>query len=147
MKHASGEMLAEVLGALWAEQLEMGLRAVGADVVIPVPLHWWRRLRRGYNQSASLAQALSDRLKVPCKPSWLRRVRFTPKQTEVAPTDRRENVRAAFRASPWARLKNKTVLLIDDVLTTGTTASEAARALHAVGAQRVVVAVLARSHG
>ncbi len=147
MKHAHGEMLAEVVGELWAEHLRLALEAVGADVVIPVPLHWWRRLKRGYNQSTALARVLAANLGIPCKARWLRRVRYTPRQTDLSHTDRRANVQRAFGTSGWAGLKGKTVLLVDDVLTTGTTASEAARALREAGASRVVVAVLARSHG
>lgn len=147
MKQAHREMLAEVVGRLYAAHLELGLRGIGADVVIPVPLHWWRRLRRGYNQSTALARAVAERVGVPCRPGWLRRIRHTPKQTGTSRAERRTNVRDAFRATSWARLRGQTVLLVDDVLTTGTTASEAAFALRAAGAIRVVVAVLARSHG
>ena len=133
-------------GELWAEHLEQGLRGVGADVVIPVPLHWRRRLKRGYNQSAALAWELAARLGLPCKPRWLRRIRDTPHQMGLSRTERQANVRGAFRAGAWARLRGKVVLLVDDVLTTGTTASEAARALREAGAARVLAVVLARSH-
>jgi ComF family protein len=144
LKHASGEGLAELLGRLWAEHAEARLRELGADLVVPVPLHWWRRWQRGYNQSEALARALAARLHLPCQPGWLRRIRHTPPQTAQSVTARRENVHNAFRARPRAALQRKTVLLVDDVLTTGSTASEAARALRAAGAARVVVAVLAR---
>ena len=145
LKHSMGETLAELLGELWAENAQARLREVGADVVIPVPLHWWRRFRRGYNQSEALASMLAARLQVPCRPRWLRRIRHTPQQTAQTPSERKENVRGAFRAQSWARLRGKAVLLVDDVLTTGSTCNEAARALRAAGAARVVVAVLARS--
>jgi ComF family protein len=146
LKHAAGEGLAEVVGALWAEHAGPRLRAAGAEVIIPVPLHWLRRLHRGYNQSEALARALAAGLRLPCRPGWLRRTRATPKQTAHAPSARPENVRRAFRASRWADLKGKAVLLVDDVLTTGSTCSEAARALRQAGASRVVVAVLAHDH-
>jgi predicted amidophosphoribosyltransferase len=145
MKHTSGEGIAEVLGNLWAEHAGPQLRALGAGVVIPVPLHWWRRLARGYNQSETLARSLATALHLPCHPRWLRRVRATPKQTQQTPAGRWDNVRGSFRARPRAALRGVSVLLVDDVLTTGGTASEAARALRAAGAARVVVAVLA--HG
>lgn len=145
MKQPTGEMVAENLGALWAVHAESRLRETGADVVAPVPLHWRRRWSRGYNQSEVLARALADRLGLPCRPGWLRRVRHTPFQTEQAPSARRENVKAGFAARPRPQLRDKTVLLVDDVLTSGSTASEAARALRAAGAAKVVVAVLA--HG
>jgi ComF family protein len=146
MKLGTGETLAELLGDLWAESARSRLQEIGADVVIPVPLHWWRRFRRGYNQSEALSYRLAAGLRLPCRPGWLRRIRHTPQQTSQTREQRKENVRGAFRARPWARLCGKVVLLVDDVLTTGTTCNEAARALRAAGATRVIVAVLARSH-
>jgi ComF family protein len=143
MKHAAGEGLAEDLGDLWAAHSAERLKRLNADVVVPVPLHWWRRLTRGYNQSETLARALAGGLGLPCEPRWLRRIRATPKQTLQTPAGRWANVRGVFAARPAVR--GRTVLLVDDILTTGGTASEAARALRAAGAARVVVAVLA--HG
>jgi ComF family protein len=145
LKQHTGEGLAELLGGLWAGRDAQKLRALGADAVVPVPLHWWRRLRRGYNQSESLARGIARHLQIPCFPAWLRRLRNTPRQTAQSPTGRRENMRDAFRARTRARLKGRTVLLVDDVMTTGATAHEAARALRAAGAARVVVAALARA--
>jgi ComF family protein len=143
MKHAPGETLAECVGSIWAECAEVRFREAKADVVIPVPLHWRRKWWRGFNQSEALADAVAARLGLPHEPGWLRRVRATPAQTTVSAAQRRENLRGAFAASRRAQLAGKSVLLIDDVLTTGTTAGEAARALLEKGAARVVVAVLA----
>jgi ComF family protein len=147
LKSPGGEVLAEVLGALWAECAETSLRGVAANVIVPVPLHWSRRWWRRYNQSEALARSLADRLGVPCRARWLRRIRATPQQTQQKPAERPANVRGAFRARATSELAGKTVLLVDDVLTTGSTCSEAARALRDAGAGRVVVAVLGRSHG
>jgi ComF family protein len=147
LKHSTGETLADVLGELWAEHSETRLRSLRADSVVPIPLHWRRRLQRGYNQSEALARALAARLRVPCQPSWLRRTRHTPFQTQQTPSLRPENVRGAFACRSGLALRGKTILLVDDVLTTGSTLSEAARSLRAAGAGRVVVAVLAGFHG
>jgi ComF family protein len=147
LKHAGNEILAETLGMLWAEHAAAALREAEADVVVPVPLHWWRRLARGYNQSEALASRVASRLGLPCRARWIRRIRNTPSQTSQTPTGRRDNVRGAFHASPRQELRGKTVLLVDDVLTTGSTCAEAARALRAAGAARVVIAVLARATG
>jgi ComF family protein len=144
IKHVSGEGLAELLGELWAAHAEAELRSVGAQAVIPVPLHWWRRWSRGYNQSLALARGLAAKLKLPCRAGWLRRIRHTPLQTQQTATDRRINVRGAFRASSGIP-KGATLLLIDDVMTTGSTAHEAAAALLKAGAGRIIVAVLARA--
>src|SRR5262245_29943533 len=145
MKHHTGEGLAECLGELWVAHAEARLRDAHADVIVPVPLHWRRRLERGYNQSDSLASAVAAKLRWPCRPGWLRRVRYTPRQAVQDPGERKANVRGAFLARPHRELQGKTILLIDDVLTTGSTAGEATRALRDAGASRVVVAVLARA--
>jgi ComF family protein len=144
MKSASGQELAECLGDLWAADAGATLATARADVVVPVPLFWRRRLWRGYNQAETLAHALAAALGRPCQPGWLRRSRDTPWQAQVSPSQRRGNVRGAFRCGRSARPAGLCVLLVDDVLTTGSTASEAARALKSAGAARVVVAVLAR---
>jgi ComF family protein len=145
LKHQAGEALAEALGRFWALTCEADLRAAGADVVVPVPLHWWARWRRGYNQSEALAQALASTLKLPCRPAWLRRTRATAKQHHLdSPSAKKENVHGAFHAGRGLKVQGKTVLLIDDVMTTGGTASAAARPLREAGAAAIVVAVLAR---
>jgi ComF family protein len=144
-KHQSGESLAEVLGAIWAQCAGNRLREFSAEVVVPIPLHWWRRWTRGYNQSEALARSLASGLRLPFLPHVLRRIRNTPHQTQQTPSVRRDNVRNAFVARTVAQIARKTVLLVDDVLTPGATASDAARALHSAGAGRVVVAVLAHS--
>jgi ComF family protein len=144
LKHRRGEGLAERVGELWGRCRRGPLLALAADVLVPVPLHWRRRWARGYNQSEALARGLSTVLGLPLAPSWLRRTRHTPPQPNQEPAGRRDNVKDAFRASlPPGRA----VLLIDDVLTTGATAHEAARALLKGGASRVVVAALARAGG
>ena len=145
MKARSGEMLAECLGRLWAIHAQKRLGEIRADIVMPIPLHWWRKWLRGFNQSEALAEAIASRLNLPCESRLLRRIRNTPHQMGLGATERRENMRGAFRAYAAAELKGKTVLLVDDVLTTGSTASEAARALRDVGAANVVVAYLAHS--
>jgi ComF family protein len=147
LKRASGEGLAEVLGELWASHLETRLRELKADAIIPVPLHWRRRLTRGYNQSEILARSMAQHLRIPCHPRWLRRIRNTPRQIGQSATARRQNVHKAFFSPARTELRGTTILLVDDVLTTGHTASDAARALRAAGAARAVVAALAGGHG
>ncbi|HJZ90929.1 MAG TPA: ComF family protein [Gemmataceae bacterium] len=142
MKHG-GETLAECVGRLWARHHAARFRDLRVDLVIPVPLHWWRRLRRGYNQCEYVSAAVAGHLRVDHRPGWVRRVRPTPSQVNLTPSARRANVRGAFRASRRAALAGRTVLLVDDVLTTGATASEVARALREGGAVRVHVAILA----
>jgi ComF family protein len=144
MKYGS-EWLAEAVGRLWSVRAAEQLRAVKANAVVPVPLHWWRRLTRGYNQSEALAREIAGFLGIPCLSSLLR-IRHTRHQSAFESLEaKRENVRNAFRAADTNVLRGRTVLLVDDVMTSCSTASEAARSLKAAGAARVVVAVLARA--
>jgi ComF family protein len=137
------EGLAELLGERLAEIHADRLRSMRLDAIVPVPLHWWRRLVRGYNQSAAIACGIGARLGVGCRWWWLRQVRLTKPQKSLSnPTQRRENVKGAFVAPK--RVRGAHVLLVDDVMTTGATAIESARALRRAGAS-VSVAVLARA--
>jgi ComF family protein len=146
IKHAVHEGLAEELGEQWAEARRQAFDTLGPDAVVPVPLHWRKRLQRGYNQSAALAFGLARRLGKPYRPRWLKRIRATEEQkAQASLAARRENVKDAFSARPDAAGQH--VLLVDDVMTTGATASEAAGALLKAGSSRVTVAVLARAGG
>jgi len=118
-----------------------------ADVIVPVPLHWRRLWQRRYNQSALLAQGLAKLSGKPCDVLVLRRVRPTKSQGEMPSAKaRRRNVRGAFRIDPRrrGRIRDRTVLLVDDVYTTGSTLDACARALKAAGAAKVLVLTLAR---
>jgi ComF family protein len=143
-KVLAGEGLADLLGRAFAQCRGEALRACEFDVVAPVPLHWWRKWTRGYNQAEAVARELAAELNVAFAPKLLRRVRWTTQQSQPTREARRENVRGAFAVARGARLLGKRVLLADDVMTTGSTLGEAARTLRAAGADRVVVAVLAR---
>lgn len=117
-----------------------------ADVIVPVPLHplrlWWRR----FNQAMALASIVSRAGGVPCEPFLLTRVKRTRSQVGLTKLQRQENLQGAFRVPPdaKARLKGRHVLLVDDVLTTGSTANAAARALLRAGAAGVDVLAFAR---
>lgn len=144
MKLRSGEAVAEAMGRVLAEALLPRLQSEGIGTVVPVPLHWRRRWVRGYNQSATVGEEVADALRVPFQPRALCRVRHTPQQVQPTASARRENVKGAFSVRCSATLSRQTVLLVDDVMTTGSTATEASRVLKSAGAARVVVAVLAR---
>ncbi len=146
MKRWTGEDLAEVIASLWAKCLAARLRSLAPDLVIPVPLHWMRRWRRGFNSCDILALRLARELVIPCRTHLLRRIRATAQQTaQPSATARRDNVKHAFQAKAGDDLYGKTLLLVDDVLTTGATANEAARALRQHKPKAIYVVVLA--HG
>ena len=111
------------------------------DQVSWVPLHWWRQWCRGYDQAERLARRLGD-LSGSRTGRLLRRVRWTAPQTHLSRQGRRENVRGAFALRRGVEVRDKRILLVDDVLTTGATANEAAGVLRKAGAQ-VAVAVVA----
>ncbi len=111
------------------------------DAVVPVPLHWRRRRRRGYDQAALLARPVARALGVPCRVRGLRRVRNTPPQVELSHADRARNIEGAF--SPHRLRGARRVLLIDDVRTTGATLRAATRALRQAGVDEVHPLVLA----
>ena len=115
-------------------------------VLVPVPLHRFRLMRRLYNQSALLARALGRRANKPCALDALVRRRATPTQAEKGFRERHRNVRGAFAVSPrWqAEIAGRRVVLVDDVYTSGATIKECARALRAAGAAKVHVLTLAR---
>ena len=115
------------------------------DVIIPVPLHASRLRDREFNQSLLLADRLGRVLRRPVSWTSLLRVRLTVPQTELRKAGRLKNLRRAFKVAEPAAIVSKRILLVDDVLTTGTTVNECARTLRKAGARQVYVATLACS--
>lgn len=119
---------------------------VCADYLVPVPLHRWRLLKRRYNQAALLANALSTLSQKPHLPLALLRTRKTESQGKKSKAERLDNIRGAFSIADKFKdkIKNKNIILIDDVLTSGATVNECAKVLRAAGAARIDVLTLAR---
>lgn len=115
------------------------------DLMIPVPLHPRKVRERGFNQSAILGAALSRRTGIRFYPKSLIRVRYTKTQTRLSRRDRLDNVNGAFQASGKVPLNGKSILLIDDVYTTGATVNECATVLARAGVVKVDVLTLARA--
>jgi competence protein ComFC len=114
------------------------------DLIVPVPLHPARERERGFNQALLLAELLAATITVPLRPA-LERTRYTTTQTAYDRAERMENLRGAFRLRKNQDVRDLRVLLIDDVLTTGSTLSECARVLRAAGAVSVHAATAARA--
>lgn len=117
-----------------------------ADMLIPVPLHPRRLKERGFNQSLLIGRVLSEKLSIPCNPFILIRAIDTPPQVGLSEEKRRMNVRGAFEISrkKESLVAGKTLLLVDDVMTTGATVEECARTLKNSGAEKVYVLTIAR---
>ncbi len=137
---AAGRLLGQLLGDALAVAARLGDRDV---VAVPVPLARDRLVERGYNQALELARPLARRLEVPLAIDGLARTRPTPRQAGLSARERRRNLRGAFIASPAVR--GQRVLLVDDVMTTGSTLGECARVLRRAGAVEVGVVVVARA--
>jgi len=113
------------------------------DWVAPIPLHPSKLRERGFNQSLLLAEQLCRNFDKKLRPDVLLKVRQTKNQAELSQKERWTNMEGAFRIKRSEKVSGKNILLIDDLLTTGATASEAARALKENGAQKVAVYTLA----
>ena len=131
-----------VLGTLMAERLATGLGSM-PDVIVPVPLHPARLRRRGFNQAHELARPLAARLHLELAPSLCRRRRATREQARLPTGQRRHNVRGAFEVIGCC--EGAHVAIVDDVVTTGSTAAELTAALREAGATRVEVWSCARA--
>lgn len=130
--------------ARWfGEHLVGLLTEPGIDAIVPMPLHVDRLRERGFNQSAEIAKAFGIRAKIPVDRNSLRRTRATAAQAELALDQRHRNVRGAFECD--TDFTGQRVILIDDVLTSGASASECARVLKLHGASTVHVMVVARA--
>ena len=135
-----------------AQVLALSMRRAGRDlladasVIVPVPLHYWRLWQRRFNQAAVLGLRLSEAAGVAFDPLILKRIKPTPRQVGLTAVQREENVRGAFRVPPEMRhrITGRSVLLVDDVYTSGATAKAATRALLRGGAASVDVLTFAR---
>jgi predicted amidophosphoribosyltransferase len=146
-KKPGAEGLLVGLAELFWQRNAETLRQLAPQVVVPIPHNARQALFRPHNPAAILAEAWAERLHCPWQPRALVKKRWTEAQARLRPSERRENLKGVFTVRRGIVPAGSTVLLADDVLTTGSTAHEAALALRAAGAARVVVAVIARGLG
>jgi len=137
--------LARVMAELMAGVAVLERLDVLCDVVAAVPLHWSRRLTRGFDQAAVLASEVGARVALPVAGRLLVRTRATLSQAGLSRRERVRNVAESFAVRASAEVMDRTVLLIDDVLTTGATADACARAFESAGCRRVFVLTFARA--
>ena len=134
---AAGRTLADVAAA------ELQPSTARPDVLVPIPMHWWRQFARGYNQADLIAQTFAARWQIPLAPHLLRKSTPTGKQSQLKRRARLQNLSGSFCAHP--QVKGLHVGLVDDVITTGATLEAAAATLLTAGAQHVSTYALART--
>ncbi|HEV2581520.1 MAG TPA: ComF family protein [Ktedonobacteraceae bacterium] len=145
LKYEGNTRLAEPLGLVLAQAFRR--YGLSADALLPVPLHPERHAKRGYNHATLLAQVCARHLALPCYEQMLLRHRDTLSQVGLTPRERQQNVQGAFVCSPAftrGALTGRTLLLIDDVCTSGATLEACAAPLFAAGAAAVIGLALAR---
>lgn len=142
-KHGRRDALGRHLGRLMAERATTLFGQPSVDAVVPVPLHRQRERERGFNQSEILASVVARSSRLPVLRKALIRIRSTLPQTGK-PRERARNVRGAFAVGNPEMVKERILLLVDDVLTTGATVNECAKVLMKAGARGVLVYTLAR---
>jgi len=143
IKYHHQTALGAMLGSMAAEKLAASSQYQDIDLVIPVPLHWKRLRTRGYNQSECIAQGIAAYLQVPLDTNHLIRHSATSSQTRKNRYQRYENMKSVFAICDETALKDKHILLVDDVITTGATIEACALELHRCGIRKLSIFALA----
>lgn len=145
IKHRAFETLAMQTGQLLAERIAAAPFPTQPDLIAPVPMFWLKRLWRGTSPAETIAQTLASALKLPCVTDLVRCRRWMKKQSSLSATERVKNVKDAYRIGWGFDIQGATVLLVDDVVTTGSTCNAIARELKVAGVAQVYVASVARA--
>lgn len=146
IKYKNKREYLDFYGTAVAVRYEKTIRRMGVDAIVPVPVHRSRLRRRGFNQAEILAEILGERLGIPVIPDCLERTRKTLPQKELSAMERLKNLSGAFQAGQ-VPVGVKSVLLVDDIYTTGSTIEACSRALKKAGAERVYFVVICMGGG
>jgi competence protein ComFC len=135
LKYAKKFSIGTYLGKILSEGIVA--RNWSIDIVIPVPIHHLKKAERGYNQSDFIAKGIGKSLKIPYSVNLVKRTRYTESQTGLDASNRAKNVENAFKVRKPKEIRNKNLLLVDDVITTGATTLECAKVLMNSGAGKI----------
>ena len=144
-KYENFQNLASLLSELIFEFLGRTGLAVSGFILIPIPLHSSRERQRGYNQSKLLAEILSDKLRINLVDGLKRTKRTKPQAQARKSYDREKNVKDCFEVINEDRIKDRNILLVDDVFTSGATINEAVKVLKNAGARKIIALVIAKA--
>lgn len=142
IKYHGNTRMAHLFGKQLGEELAASHRFDGVDMIVPVPLHWLRRMRRGYNQSQLLCQGIAEVFSKPVVTGNLIRHRYTHPQALKNRADRKRDIQFAFSVRNPKAFENKHILIVDDVITTGATIGACISTLQKISGVRVSVASL-----
>ncbi len=143
LKYNNAFKIGKFFGKRIAEEYRIQLREFNSDSIIPVPLHRLKKAERGYNQSFWIAKGIASELRIEIADKVVKRRKYTESQTAFDKSERSRNISGAFRVVKSDRIKGKRIIIIDDVVTTGATASELAAALKNAGAEKILLASVA----
>jgi ComF family protein len=145
MKSMAGQNLASAIGETFAQWRGPTVQECRADLVTAVPMHWRGRIARGCNNPELLADRLARSLKIGCEPFLLKKIRHTKPQKNLSWNQRKMNIKGAFEVRSGFDLTGATVVLVDDVVTSGATCHEASKMLKKAGVKKVIIACIARA--
>ena len=137
LKYNNKFLTGKFLGSVLSVHLKHRISEWEIDFIIPVPLHHLKKAERGYNQSFYIAKGLGKGLNIPVAERFIKRKKFTESQTTMNLKERQENIEGAFKVKKNLNFEGKNILLVDDVITTGSTIGECGKVLLKVGANKV----------
>ncbi len=142
-KYSQRFLTGKFLGEIFGEAKKDIIYQWKIDMIVPIPLHHLKKAERGYNQSYFIAKGISKVVDIPVAANVVKRKRFTQSQTAMNLKEREENISGAFMVRNNKILKDKNILLVDDVITTGATTNECGKILLENGANRVCAVSIA----